>query len=199
MHRTAKDLLRARWSRWTAIVEAFALRRPSRRSVDPSAYQALRRELIDACRSASDPTEGVTPAYAEGLEGLVLPWLSPKTLGQADPEILRGLLARCRQVERELGGRGAQLPASFGRGIESLSSAAARIARVLVLVLALIGLASILRATGFNPGTTLDRAAGWADLTWLAAKRSSDVERFGALALLVVPASIFLIRRVARS
>ena len=25
MHRTAKDLLRARWSRWTAIVEAFAL------------------------------------------------------------------------------------------------------------------------------------------------------------------------------
>jgi hypothetical protein len=194
-----RDVLRKLWGRWTAIVEAFALRRPARHGVDPAAYRALRGELIDACRSLAGPAVGEEPGDVEGLEGLVRPWLSPRTLGQADPEILKGLLARCRQVERELGGRRARSPAAFGRGIESLAPAAGLMARTVVMALALIGLVSLLRASGFEPITALERAGGWADVAWLTAIRSSDVQRLGALAVVVVPGAIFLLRRVARS
>src|SRR4051794_10677085 len=93
----AKELLRARWSRWTAIVEAFAARRPSRRWVDPVDYGALRRDLMADCRAAAGAADPGGPAAFEDLESLVRPWLCPKTLAQADREILEGLLARCRE------------------------------------------------------------------------------------------------------
>src|SRR3954453_20371674 len=115
-----RDMLRARWGRWTGIVEAFARRRPSRRRVDPAGYGALRRDLLADCRAAAEAAGPAGAAGLEDLESLVRPWLCPEALARADREILEGLLARCREIERRLGGRG---PGA------ALRVAAARLAR----------------------------------------------------------------------
>jgi hypothetical protein len=182
-----RDVFRTRWSRWAAIVEAFALRRPARNRVDPIAYGALYKELIAACRTLADSADAEERAYLEDLEVLFSPWLTPRTLARADREILEGLLARCRQVERELGGRGVRFPG---------------LARILKVSLPAIGLAGglvLLRDSSVDPIAVVGLARNGSDVIWIAARRSTDLQRLGVVAAVVVVASIRVVSRAARS
>jgi len=181
-----RDSLRARWGRWTAIVEAFAHRRPSRRWVDPVDYGALRRDLMADCRAAAEAADPGGPAGLEDLESLVRPWLCPETLARADREILEGLLARCREIERQLGGRGLGL---------TLRVAAARLAPPSVVVAGACVLGALTLATGPTPGWVRD----WSDLIWFTVRRSSDLQRLAVVAVVVVYVSIRVVSRTARS
>ena len=182
--RPARDVLRADWSRWTTIVEAFAHRRPSRRWVDPVAYGTLHRRLLAQCRAEADGPGA--SAGSEELESLVRPWLSPKTLAQADREILGGLLVRCRAVERRLGGR--------RRGFTF------RVPSARLLLPATVGAGScVLGALVFGPGPAMDWVRGWSNALWFTVRRSSDVQRLAAVALVVVCVSIRVVSRIARS
>ena len=102
--------LQKSWRQWTAIVELFALRR-SRRHVDWQAYHDLHEELIEGCRARAAVADEAKRSFYRQMEDLVLPWLTPKALAQADREILFSLLLFCRQAEQELG---RELPESQG-------------------------------------------------------------------------------------
>jgi len=183
----ARYVMRARWSRWTSIVEAFAHRLPSRRRLDPKEYTALYRELLAECRAAAEGAEPGEPSGLEDLESLVRPWLSLSTLAQVDREILAGLLARCRAVERQLGGRSWPL----------VLRAAARLA-LPTMVVAVAG-SCVLGALIYAPAAALQWVRGWSEIVWFTVRRSSDVERLAVVAVLVVVVSIRIVSRTARS
>lgn len=108
-HRTeiCEDLL-SDWQRFARIILLFARRSKQRYEVDPAEYQRLHEMLLKICRALSE-REGLEngPFYQE-LEELLVPWVTLESLTQADGEIVWGLLCRCEQVERVLGGRPAK-------------------------------------------------------------------------------------------
>jgi hypothetical protein len=177
------------WRRWTVIVDIFARRSLARRGVDPSVYNTLHRELIATCRSLADGAGDESRAYYEGLEELARPWLSPKTLAQADREILDGLLARCREVEAELGGR------------SRFSAALGWSTRALLAVSVLAGSILLLWAWGVDLDvvSALDRVRGWSDVIWITVRRTSDMEKLAIVTALVLLASVYGVSRTARS
>ncbi len=184
---TESEALRASWHRWTAIIELFARRRLARRRVDPREYRRLHQELLAACRSLADSAGEESRAYYEGLEGLARPWLSPKILAHADPEILDSLLARCRQVEAELGVR-RQSSAILGGAIKAL-----------LPVSALVGSLVLLWAAGVDMAPALDQARGWSDVIWFSVRRSSDMQKLALVTALVILASVYGVSRTAQS
>lgn len=181
------EALRASWHRWTAIVALFARRRLARRRVDPRAYKTLHQGLLAACRSLAGSAGEESRAYYEGLEVLAHPWLSPKTLARADPEILDSLLARCRQVEAELGGR-RRPSAALGGALKAL-----------LLASALVGLILLPWAAGVEMAPALDQARGWSDVLWFAVRRSSDMQKLALVTVLVILASVYGVSRTAQS
>jgi hypothetical protein len=96
--------LRRHWHRWTAVVALHARRRGAQ-VVDAQEYQTLRQELVAACVAAGGAADGSQQEFYQSLADLARPWLSARALEQADREILRHLLARCRQAEQELSPR----------------------------------------------------------------------------------------------
>ncbi len=184
---TGPEALRASWRRWTAIVELFARRRLARRRVDPRAYRTLHRELIAACRSLADSAGEESRAYYEGLEVLARPWLSPRILAHADPEILDSLLAHCRQVEAELGVR---------RRFSAIPIGAIK---ALLPVSALVGFLLLLWAAGVDMAPALDQARGWSDVIWFSVRRSSDMQKLALVTALVILASVYGVSRTAQS
>ena len=102
--------LRTLWRRWTRIVGLFARRQRARRFVDPQKYDALHKDLVDACSSLAGMVDETDRMYLQGLEQLVLPWVSTQSFRQADRDILADLFNRCRQVDRDLGGRLLSMP-----------------------------------------------------------------------------------------
>ena len=107
--------------------------RRSRRHVDWEDYDALHKELVAACRAWSEGADGTDRRLYQKLGNLILPWLTPKTLAQADREILFSLLICCRQADQELDGMAhgsppasrAPSPGSWGRIALLLVTAAA--------------------------------------------------------------------------
>jgi hypothetical protein len=95
------ETLRGCWSRWTAIIELYAWRRPARRWVAPKAYAVLRQDLIATCRSLAKSGTANQRSY-KNLAERMEPWLSPRVLSRTEPELLESLLQCCRQIEREL-------------------------------------------------------------------------------------------------
>ncbi len=184
---TGSEALTASWRRWTAIVELFSRRRRARRRVDPRAYRALHQGLLAACRSLADSAGEESRAYYEGLEGLARPWLSPKILAHADAEILDSLLARCRQVEAELGVR-RRSSVVLGGAIKAL-----------LPVSALAGSILLLWATGVEMAPALDQARGWSDVIWFTVRRTSDVPKLALVTALVILASVYGVSRTAQS
>jgi hypothetical protein len=158
--------LRDTWCRWTEVVELFAGRRRARRRISPAWYQALRRQLLDGCRSRALDTDEVGRAFYQTLENLVQPWMTPQTLEQAEGEILHDLLDRCGQMEQSLGGR-------------RWSRSGWRWAVVLLLLVG-VGLVGGLLAWNVDGvwSPLVDRLGGW----WRAARgvveRSSATERW---------------------
>jgi hypothetical protein len=169
-------------------VASFADRSPRRHRVDPVAYGALRRDVIAACRAMAEAShdEG-RRAYYEGLEGLVVPWLAPKSLEKADGEILGSLLERCRRAERELGGRG---PRTFAL-VPILGAALGAMAAA--------GGLALLPAAGVDPVPMVGQVRDWSDSAWLAVKYSTDTQRIAAAAVGVMAVSVRFILRTAHT
>jgi hypothetical protein len=85
------------------MVAAITRRRGSR-LVEPKAYRALHQELLAICQGLAAGAEEGEGGYYQRLQEVVQPWLTPSVLARTDQEILVQLLARCRAVEKELGG-----------------------------------------------------------------------------------------------
>ncbi len=100
------------WRHWRATVASFALRRPSRRFMDQQALTALRNQLLVTLRSHAEEVDGPEREFYLRLEGLILPWVSVRSLAREEREILQDLLARCQEVERILARRSASAYAS---------------------------------------------------------------------------------------
>lgn len=93
--------LRRFLSRWREVVESSA--RGLR--VDPRKYQALHGELLQRCQAlAGESGQEETPLY-KSVAKMLEPWLNIEALTQANRDILLEVLQRCRQAERDLGGR----------------------------------------------------------------------------------------------
>src|SRR5215468_3104412 len=99
-----KEVLRELWYRWLAVVELFARRRAGQHRLAEQEYRALREDLLRACRSLAEAAGAAGAGRYEALEGLVEPWLTLRTLGQADKELLFDLRERCQQIGQALGG-----------------------------------------------------------------------------------------------
>jgi hypothetical protein len=155
--------------------------------VDPVAYETLYGQLIDACRSVVDSAEGEKPGYSEGLEGLVRPWMNPRTLAHTDREILEDLLARCRQVEREL------------RGHRARSPCLTRIVKVSPVAVGMVGGLFLLRNPDVDLVPVIGLLRAWSDPIWLAARGSTELQRLGVVAAAVIVVSIRIVSRTARS
>jgi hypothetical protein len=175
------------WHRWVEIVERFALRRPSRRTVDSTQYRVLHKELTEKCRSLAASSNEVEATFYRYLEGLVQPWLTPAILARADREILQDLLARCLQAEQQLGGR------RWARSIRRWAlPLLLGFATVFTLVL---GLFTIDRV-GFP---ALRRLRDFSDDVWIAVTRSTEFERLTALGIVLLITSIIAVTRTAKS
>jgi hypothetical protein len=179
------DTLKKDWLRWTDIVELFAHGRSARRRMNPQVYNTLYRRLIETCEKAAGSREGSEREYYMGLEDMVRPWLSLMVLAQADREIIHLLFARCRQVERELGGR--RLPRL-------------QIPRLPILLLPGLGALTALGWIAQELGAPISSGlSGWSNVLWYSFKRSSELDRLLAVNVVLVLISIFFVTRTARS
>ena len=130
--------------------------------MDPRAYERLHRELLAACRSLAVSAGEESRADYEGLEVLARPWLSPRILEHADPQLLDSLLERGRQVETELGVR-RRSSGFLGGAIKAL-----------LLTSALAGAILLPWALGVDMAPARDQARGWSGRRSSAAKRCAS-------------------------
>ncbi len=169
------------------MLALFAQNRPARRRLDPLAYAALRNELIAACRSFAETDDPNRPFYA-GLEETVKPWLDLRVLEHTDREILSSVLQHCRAAERELDGG------------ESRRAWVRRVG----LALAIVGIGAVTGGLVWLLLPAADRAMlnsvrEAADTIWLTFWHADDWQKWSAVAVIVVLASMFIASRTARA
>jgi hypothetical protein len=90
------------WQRWTDLIETIvAGRGPSR--IPSDTYRAVHAALLQVCRSGveSAPTPARRAFYQE-LVSIAQPWLNLQTFYHTEPQMLKSLLQRCKQIELEL-------------------------------------------------------------------------------------------------
>jgi hypothetical protein len=182
---TELNALRRCWCHWTATVELYARARRGRARVRPSVYRRLHGELTQTCRALADASEGPRREFFEGLLTLAEPWLSPNVLVRADRAILANLLSRCREVERELGGR------------SGLSAVVGSRPALLVWFSAALASLAASRLTARDWMSGLERVRGWSDVAWAAIVHFDDYQKLLVFTLVVVGVSIHLASRAA--
>jgi hypothetical protein len=186
--REHQDLLKDSWSRWTQIVELFALRRSGRRRVDPQAYSDLRSRLMATCRAlAESATDAERRAYYTALEETVRPWLNPNVIGRTDHEILSALLSRCHEVEQELTGRRRTVWRGPSRSLPVLFTFAGAVVFGLVWVLLEFG----------RPA--LEAAYDAVDTAWFNITRLSSFYLLSAIAIIIIAVAIYMASRTTRA
>jgi len=147
----------------------------------------LHKALITQCRSLAASGDKAEAAFYQDLEQLAQPWLTPRVLARADQEILLDLLVRCRHAEQRLGGR------SWAQLLPTGVLPALLVSFFFFLGVLGVGIAD---QAGFQ---VLSGLRGWSDDLWFAVKRSSEIERLGFAALVLLAVSIFAVARTARS
>jgi serine/threonine protein kinase len=93
---------RAKWKRWTGIVERSVRRRGSSSSINAQEFEQLQQELVRGCQEHARVARGGQREFFESLAELVKPWLTPKALTNADEELQGSLLELCQQALRQL-------------------------------------------------------------------------------------------------
>ena len=186
-HAPEKIALRRRFSRWAAIVELFARRRPARKRVDPQAYVTLHRELIASCRVLAASANEVEAASYRYLEDLAQPWLDLAVLDRADRDILFDLLFRCKHVQAQLGGR------AWIRVLRAWGTPVFLGASFLAIMLLCMGRFSVVLST------MLDRARNWSDDLSIRVNHSTDLERLFVVGLVLIMVTIYAVSRIGRS
>jgi hypothetical protein len=177
--------LRQLWQEWTAVVEEFARRRNSRHLLPLQGFQKLRQDLLDLCRAYAN--RNGSARFYQGLESLVTPWLTLRTLEQADEEILVDLFARCREIEQDLGGQTWQFRAR--RMVKPALLALAAIASLVLVALHMEG----------KWQAVFDWFRHGIPLLWINFKRSPNIPIWSLLAFLGSVVFIYLFARRARS
>lgn len=94
--------LRIGLRRWTDVVEACARGRSWSRQIDVEGFTRLRRDLVETSVALAEVLEPDRRVYLLGVADLVKPWVTPCALQRAQPEVLKELLVRCRQIEPAL-------------------------------------------------------------------------------------------------
>ena len=189
-HSPEKIALRRCFSRWAAIVELFARKRPARKRVDPRAYVTLHRELIASCRVLAASANEVEAASYRYLEDLAQPWLDLAVLdraSRADRDIHFDLLILCKHVQAQLGGR-SWIRVLLARGTSLFPGAS-----FLAIMLLCMGWFSAVLST------MLDRARSWSDNLYIRVNHPTDLERLFVVGLVLVVVSSHAISRIARS
>jgi hypothetical protein len=169
------------------VVEAVARRRSDLHHMDGQEYRVLHSRITTTCKELAGSGDEARRKLYEDLEATVQPWLSPRVLAHADSEILAHLLVRCRTIERELGGR------AWARAIRRPAALA-----LFLIVAATLAVVTVWSARGLR--TAL--AEGFQDVSnaiRLVLWRSSDLEKWSALAVVVILLSIYNVSRTARS
>jgi hypothetical protein len=119
---------------------------------------------------------------------MVQPWVTPKALARAEPELLHDLLRRCQRVRQELG----SWPGAF--------DFCQKVAPVLFVLGALAVAATAILATrrlerGVFP--TLDRLRAWARPLWSAAGPEAIPTWVLVGGVLAILAAVYLVYRAA--
>jgi hypothetical protein len=135
---------------------------------------------------ASTAENGHCDFYRD-LANIAQPWLTPRALAMAEHEILSDLLLLCRQVERKLAQR-----AWVGAARQWVKRGSAVLGGAAVAVLLAWGGAEIWRRVQ-------DPIQEWAQLVWLAFKQTGEVHGLLIVGVIAIPASMYLISRLARS
>jgi serine/threonine protein kinase len=91
-----------KWRQWTALIRMSLSQRGSRRWINVKEFQALQKDLANACRAQARRTGGNLRKLFEAMEGLVRPWITPESLMRTDAEIHHSLLVHCEQAEKDL-------------------------------------------------------------------------------------------------
>jgi hypothetical protein len=179
--------LRKRFHQWAEIVEVFARRRAARKRVDPRAYIALRREVIEECQRLADSANEVDGAFYRYIENLVQPWLDLSVLARGERDILFDLLLRCRHVQTQLGGQ------AWHQAIPSWRAAVAVALMFFAIILLFLGRVPV------SLRTILNGARDWADHIYIQVVRSTELERLFFVGCVLVVVSMFVVMRTARS
>jgi hypothetical protein len=179
--------LRWYWRRWTNVVELFARSRRARKKVDPQNYEAIHADLIEACRAISSLVDDEDRAYFEKLEHIALPWVSTRSFEHTNREVLSELYTRCRQVERELGGRRLTSP-TLHHPLRVVLTAAATAGVVLLIWNA--GAASL---------PIFDHHQSWWETLVMCIDQTRYVRHLIIPGVIVVTVSSFVISRTARA
>jgi len=94
--------LRPLWQRWTDLVEIIVVGHGSSRT-NGDAYRAVHAALLQVCRSGVEAA--ATPqrrAFYQELVSIAQPWLNLQTFVHTEPQMLKSLLRRCKQITLEL-------------------------------------------------------------------------------------------------
>jgi hypothetical protein len=180
------DTLKKNWRRWTAIVDMFARRKRARLHVDAANYSTLHQQVVEACRSLAERVEAPRRVFYQHLEQVAGPWLNLRILEHGEKEILFDLMERCRQAEKELGGRGR----------------AAAIRRALPGVLLFAAVAGLVLLAALASGwwtPVLAKIREWFGEVWFAVQHASLLQRAVAASVIVtLAAGYFLWHTTAR-
>lgn len=136
--------LRRRWQAWTKVVRAFVTRPGAASRYDPAEYEAAHQELVAACEARAAVADGPAQDYFRELGDVARPWLTTRSLEQADRELLVALYRRCCQIDTEL-----------NRGFRAVLVLPRLPNGYAVLAVVILGLA-IVAAAGGMPGAVDD-------------------------------------------
>jgi hypothetical protein len=182
-----KLALRRCFHRWAEIVDLFARRKAARKRVDPKAYVALHRELIQRCRAMAASANKVDVVFYRYLEDLVRPWLDPAVLDRADRDILFDLLIRCQHVKEQLGGR------SWIRVLRARGTPVFLSALLFAIMILCMGRFSVALSTILNCGRS------WSDDLYIQVIHSTDQDRLFVVGLVLITVTIYAVSRTGRS
>ena len=173
--------------RWAEIVDLFAQRKAARKRVDPQAYVALHRELIQHCRAMAASANKVDVVFYRYLEDLARPWLDPAVLDRADRDILFDLLIRCQHVKEQLGGR------SWIRVLRARGTPVFLGALLFAIVILCTGRFSVVLSTLLSCGRS------WSDDLYIRVIHSTDLERLFVVGLVLITITMYVVSRTGRS
>lgn len=172
---------------WIVIVGLFATQHPGRIRVDAAAYAALHGELLRACAARMTAADVELRKLLETLVDVARPWLTLGSFDLADRDILLGLWANCRDLDKELNRH--QWQGALGRMRKPLLA--------LAVMVALAFLFAMTRESTWDPLVHWT-ADAWV-VVWSFCKRLPAIEGWLAFGTALLAAAVFVLARATRS
>lgn len=168
---TATDPLPELWRAWTRIIGLSARR--GRAGLRPNAedYKALHHQLLAVC----DEYAATDEEYRQ-LGEIVRPWVTLQVLQLTDRELLVGLYAQCRRIDRSMhGGRG--LPDERTHGVSPAT----------VFLMLVVGLAAVSAFTGVYVWVSEQlNTGGYLLRLWWVRRSTAELVFIGAAVVVAV-------------